>query len=182
MLLASLDLQAAAQEQWQRRLPRRFLSGPPISSMSAEQRGGTRKAKIAVVRRVPAFRGQSYALIQRGFAQWHIDMRLDLTYPHPDHYVMQELLIDGSAELEAECIDRGTTMAAVQWVGKRSDLDDFLVAEHMQDLLAEAASYPPVVPFVLPPAPPYLLGRLSSASLQDLVALACLALTPRFDR
>ena len=70
--------------------------------------GGTRAARLAILRRVPAFRGQSYAPIQRGFAQWHIDMRLDLTYPHPEQYIMQELMVDGSAELIQECIDRGT--------------------------------------------------------------------------
>ena len=61
--------------------------------------GGTRAARLAILRRVPAFRGQPYAPIQRGFAQWHIDMRLDLTYPHPGQYTMQGMVVDGSAEL-----------------------------------------------------------------------------------
>ena len=114
---------------------------------------GTRTTRFAVVRRVPAFRGQSYALLERALSQWHIDMRLDLTYPPGDQCLMQELLVDVSEELEAECMDRGTAFDNAAWLNNRKALDDFLVAEHAKDLVAELAGYAPIAPVVLPPAP-----------------------------
>ena len=59
--------------------------------------GGTRACKISLCRRVPAFSGQSWALLERGPVQWHRDMRLIDLYPHPEVYIPQETLTDGSA-------------------------------------------------------------------------------------
>ena len=84
-------------------------------------------------------------------------MRLDVTYPHPEQQIIQELLADGSEDLKAECIDRGTTCmlthdnATGTWVDRKV-LKGFLVAEHIKDLTAELAGYAPAVPAVLSPS------------------------------
>jgi len=109
--------------------------------------------------------GQSWGLLERGLAQWHLDMRLSEIYPPPEVYVAQEVLANDSDLLKAECIDRGTTFDDARWLNNRNALDDFLVADHLPNLLAERAALAPApAPAPVPPPPVWQAVAPSHAS------------------
>jgi len=118
-----------------------FLPVPWVTNLIAHYKvvgnGGTRSCKLAVRRSDASFTGQSWALLERGLVQWHRGMRLAEIYPAPDAYFPQEMIPDGTPELDSECADRSTTADDPLWLNNRTALNDFLVADHLQDLVAE---------------------------------------------